>query len=491
MAFRIATDLGIHLPGETLRTYTRNLTLEDIEVRKRLFWSCYTWDKAISLYLGRMPAFTLHVESNPPIFSESILISLDLFALVFLTFHLASNFLENDLWEPYYGSEPYIGTSPRPAYPAQKGHMISCFTWLCKLSMILTTIMFEIYSSSSTEYRSDHEQTSSKRSSASSGTQTAKNTAFVRISSSLQKWWTDLPECLRLNVKKLPILSPPLHIVSLNLLYNATIILLHRPFIIGATDFSNPAVCRSYQICIAATASIHDLLELLTSSFGFFHTSYLNCYSTYIAATIAVLHFKLQEEETISLPCIDDPPSEKLELKFFLTVLQHSAAGMPGLNRSVEIIKKHLEAILDHRSKRYLDSLFPPSLPALNNMSTAEPTLYSLTTQPSSSAPVQQSHNEYTQQLPRGTTVPHDVGRQGLPLPTQPPDGNSYHIGTFVENLDGLPAFPAQNFNVGTDWILDQEIIDPEMRAVLLGLDPHVTLHHENSDWATFNGEYF
>jgi hypothetical protein len=70
MAFRIAIDLGIHLPPERLRGYVKNLAAEDIEIRKRLFWGCYTWDKAISLYLGRMPAFTPAVESNDPVFSE-------------------------------------------------------------------------------------------------------------------------------------------------------------------------------------------------------------------------------------------------------------------------------------------------------------------------------------------------------------------------------------------------------------------------------------
>jgi hypothetical protein len=37
MAFRVAIDLGIHLPPERLRGYARNLTAEDIEIRKRLF----------------------------------------------------------------------------------------------------------------------------------------------------------------------------------------------------------------------------------------------------------------------------------------------------------------------------------------------------------------------------------------------------------------------------------------------------------------------
>jgi hypothetical protein len=70
MAFRIAIDLGIHLPSDKLRGYIRSLNAEDIEIRKRLFWSCYNWDKAISLYLGRMPAFTPPVEADVPVFSK-------------------------------------------------------------------------------------------------------------------------------------------------------------------------------------------------------------------------------------------------------------------------------------------------------------------------------------------------------------------------------------------------------------------------------------
>lgn len=71
MAFRMAIDLGIHLPNDKLRAHVKGLTPEDIEIRKRCFWSCYTWDKAISLYCGRMPAFTPPVDTNVPEFSES------------------------------------------------------------------------------------------------------------------------------------------------------------------------------------------------------------------------------------------------------------------------------------------------------------------------------------------------------------------------------------------------------------------------------------
>ena len=55
VAFRMALDMGIHLPTDKLQSFVKSLSEEDIEIRKRLFWSCYTWDKILSLYLGRMP----------------------------------------------------------------------------------------------------------------------------------------------------------------------------------------------------------------------------------------------------------------------------------------------------------------------------------------------------------------------------------------------------------------------------------------------------
>jgi hypothetical protein len=359
------------------------------------------------------------------------------------------DFTENDPWQPYYGSEDL---QPRTLYPPQNGYMISCFTGL---SMILSTIMLEIYGSSQ-DPRNDGEQPSS---------QGTKSFAFIRISSSIQNWWIDIPEHLRLNINDLPGLSPPLHIVSLNLLYHTTSILLHRPFIIGATEFQSPAISRSYQICMTSCVSIYDLLELLTNTFGYGHTTYLNCYSTYIAATIAVIHFQLQEESVVVPP--SDIPSEKLGLKFFLAFLQKSATTMPGLTRSVEIIKRHMQNIFDRRAKRYLESLFPePDSHTIERIS--EPNL-------SSSL---QPRNQYTSFRPN---IIDPRGTQEASNYQQPYPGF---------NLEDLPAFPGQNFNVGADYPLEQAITDPGFTAEFLGLDSHITLHYENSDW-TYNAYPF
>ena len=44
MAFRMAQDLGLQHYGHDIAEL-KKLTPVDVEIRKRLFWSCYFWDK--------------------------------------------------------------------------------------------------------------------------------------------------------------------------------------------------------------------------------------------------------------------------------------------------------------------------------------------------------------------------------------------------------------------------------------------------------------
>lgn len=64
LAFRIVDHLGICIDG---RRYpgSAQLSDEDVEIRHRLFWSCYLWDKLVSLYLGRLPTLK-HSSVSPP-----------------------------------------------------------------------------------------------------------------------------------------------------------------------------------------------------------------------------------------------------------------------------------------------------------------------------------------------------------------------------------------------------------------------------------------
>lgn len=48
MAFRMVVDLGLHHNSGKIVSLGY-LSAEDIEIRRRLFWSCYFWDKCVDL----------------------------------------------------------------------------------------------------------------------------------------------------------------------------------------------------------------------------------------------------------------------------------------------------------------------------------------------------------------------------------------------------------------------------------------------------------
>lgn len=64
LAFRLMDHIGICLDGQRYPGSV-SLTDEDIEIRRRVFWSGYFWDKMISLYLGRSPSLQLSASSPP------------------------------------------------------------------------------------------------------------------------------------------------------------------------------------------------------------------------------------------------------------------------------------------------------------------------------------------------------------------------------------------------------------------------------------------
>lgn len=71
MAFRLVENLGITIDS---RKYSGDVQFsdEDIEIRNRLFWSCYFWDKLVSLYFGRSPIIQDTPVSPPQILCEYI-----------------------------------------------------------------------------------------------------------------------------------------------------------------------------------------------------------------------------------------------------------------------------------------------------------------------------------------------------------------------------------------------------------------------------------
>lgn len=458
VAFRMALDMGIHLPSDKLQTFVKSLTPEDIEIRKRLFWSCYTWDKILSLYLGRMPGFTPATEEVPLTFMD--------------------DYSDSDLWSPYYGETPTPELANAPNYPPCPGYVVSCFRQLCKICVILNDLMHNIYSSEAAARREMEDDDHSAEAKASS------EAPFVRISRDLRDWLISLPPHLRINPDQMPSLAPPVHIMSLNLLYHTTVILLHRPVILGARDLNAPGPARSWQMCIQATGAIHDLIMLQANTFGLNHVSYLNAYSVYIAATIAVLRFEREYQPG------EDPSVavQKNGLNFLLDVLQKTSNAMPALERSNAIIRKRMKAALDrqqaHRSEagRRSYSSTPPNgkfsipTPTSHQLDLAQPTAFQALSNPSLA-------HAYSQPDTPGSFVAPMQWQSGMrsSLYSDTP-GTGHGSGT----EDFLPAFPGQQFPVGgSEHSFGSSEVDPHARTALLGynLDPHPRLSSGDIDW--------
>jgi hypothetical protein len=70
IAFRLIDHLGICVDSQR---YAGSVELsdEDVEIRNRLFWSCYFWDKMLSVYLGRSPTLQHSTVSPPQIMCTS------------------------------------------------------------------------------------------------------------------------------------------------------------------------------------------------------------------------------------------------------------------------------------------------------------------------------------------------------------------------------------------------------------------------------------
>lgn len=171
MAFRLLDDLGISIDS---RTYSDSAHLndEDIEVRNRLFWSCYFWDKLVSLYFGRSPTMQ-HSCVSPP---RTIL----------------DDTAEVEIWTPH-GVDFPEGTH----YPPSQAHSTSCFMKTCGLAEILNQILIHIYDPIRQVSEAEFHDCVREQ---------AQN---------LEGWWEELPPYLKMIPADLPPYSPPGHIVIL------------------------------------------------------------------------------------------------------------------------------------------------------------------------------------------------------------------------------------------------------------------------------------
>ncbi|KAI1267803.1 hypothetical protein F5Y18DRAFT_424101 [Xylariaceae sp. FL1019] len=276
IAFRMASDLGLQHCGVDLK----GMSPIDLTVRRRLFWGCYFWDKATSLYAGRLPAVTEVLDPN--------------------TLDLLDDDDELDTWSPYYGDTTYLPTHTQSQYPTMRSYSVSCFVNSCKLAVIISHVIIQLYD------RRNRSMT---------------ETVIKDINSRLDMWRSQSPSHLKYDPNNLPAVCPPPHLIAQNLLYFTTVILANRPF------WSVPAY---YEVCISASRSIEKLVLLVESTFGLGNITYLMGYCIYTGAS-AILEDAKSGKGTANAT-----------LKTYLRALNAGMKNCPLLERSLNIIVKGL-----------------------------------------------------------------------------------------------------------------------------------------------------
>ncbi|KAJ5682765.1 hypothetical protein N7462_005930 [Penicillium macrosclerotiorum] len=292
MAFRVLDDLGISIDSRKFPGAAQ-LSDEDVEIRNRLFWSCYFWDKVVSLYFGRAPTMQ-HSRVSPPLDDTS----------------------EIEIWTPHGVSFP-----DGAHYPPTQARSTSCFIQMCGLAEILNQILIHIYDpvrrSTETEFFDCVQEQ-------------AKN---------LSDWWDGLPDYLKLVATDLPSYSPPSHITTLNCLYHTINILLHRPILCSRgvlkTRQEAPDTSHLFQ-CMASATTILSLFDLYCRTFGDSHVVLSLAYSIYTAASIFLLEIQALKYAA---------PGTLDKLKFCIFALERVKISNPVITTALNLVYQELQKL--------------------------------------------------------------------------------------------------------------------------------------------------
>ncbi|PVH80486.1 fungal-specific transcription factor domain-containing protein [Cadophora sp. DSE1049] len=315
MAFRLIEDMGITIDGQRYAGAVQ-LSDEDIEIRHRLFWSCYFWDKMISLYLGRSPTLQHSTVSPPQI--------------------MLDDSAETEFWKPHGIVYP-DGFD----YPPTQAHSISCFMRMCQLSEIFNQILIHIYDPLGRNSEAEIQA------------------CLATESRALGRWWDDLPSFLRIDAKDLPAYCPPSHIVTLNCLYHTFKILLYRPMLFQRS--SNIAQQRpdpNHLVeCISSATSIIAIFDLFCRTFGDDYCILSLSYSVYTAASIFLL-----QVQAATGPVVGEEMTVR-RLEFCIRALERVGRINPVIGSSLNLITQALSKLNIHFPT---DAFAPPSQPLIN-----------------------------------------------------------------------------------------------------------------------------
>ncbi|KAL7793207.1 fungal-specific transcription factor domain-containing protein [Trichoderma ceciliae] len=294
LAFRLIDHLGICVDGERYPGSV-HFSDEEVEIRHRVFWSCYFWDKIISLYLGRSPSLK-HTTVSPPqiMFDDSA---------------------ENELWVPF--GAPPLQTAPWK-YPPSTAHSASCFLSMCRLSVIFNEILIHMYDPLMQNTESEIQE------------------CLIAQEPALQQWWDELAPYLKLDPMALPTLAPPSHIVTTNCLYHTFKILLYRPMLTRRKLEDDVASHKRYLVeCVTSATAIIAIFDLFCRTFTMNYCVLSLAYSLYIASSIFLLQVQAAPDDGQALG----------RLNYCIQALKQVKTFSPVIGSAIDLLNKELSAI--------------------------------------------------------------------------------------------------------------------------------------------------
>ncbi|KAI5460498.1 fungal-specific transcription factor domain-containing protein [Mariannaea sp. PMI_226] len=235
VAFRMAQDLGFQRdPKFWISCDTSLATTEDIEIRRRIFWGCYSSDKLISLTLGRPVYF-----SNDDAEVENL--------------ERLPDFPELEYWLP-------IGFDSQQGDFGETKPLVPCFQKQIELSRIIEQMLVTISSSS--------RKAQDPR---------AYQASLESLNMEMTRWQTSLPDCAKWNKwePSSALLIPS--VAGLHLLFHGTRIAMN--FDAAVLDITEPALQNFRDHCVSSAQDITSLVRRYRSQYGLRYAPFALVYS--------------------------------------------------------------------------------------------------------------------------------------------------------------------------------------------------------------------
>ncbi|KAM5359940.1 hypothetical protein ACJZ2D_014089 [Fusarium nematophilum] len=239
IAFRMAQDLGFQKdPKQWVASDASIATAEDVEIRRRIYWGCYTSDKIISLILGR--PVQLYEAAGEVEHAESL-----------------PDFPHMAPWLP---AGVDLSRMLEPGSIGRRERLITSFSEHILLSKLIERILCTLFSRKSTATRLD-------------GLSPTDN-----LDLDLCRWQESLPDCIKWNRWEPPTTSLLPSVAALHILFNSTRIALHLDRINPNTASPDQAQTISRSVCTSAAQDVVHLVRHYRTQHGLEHAPLIFIY---------------------------------------------------------------------------------------------------------------------------------------------------------------------------------------------------------------------